>query len=147
MRLLILLSALTLAGCASLPTDPASEPQSLTALATDDLTAALADAKAQGDEAAARCYAGLLELAKAQPVPRTAVKGAFSAFQKARNLVRKTQRGSPVVERINLACAPLWMSVKGDIARVAIDVLGIGAGKLPVGAAFKGARLGLGAVQ
>jgi hypothetical protein len=137
--LLIPLACALLGACSgvSIPTQlPAGtttpRPISVSALAAslgqithEDLLAAEADATAHGDVVAMPCYSyidsSILPLLPggADSMP---VKGAFSAFQKARNVALLLQNGVPA--QFQLACGPLLMDTQAGILRLGVIAAG-----------------------
>ena len=117
--------------------DPVSDFNNFIANATTfteaDLSAALADAQAHNDAAAAQCYAGTLAYVQAHPVslpPVSSPVGAVSAFQIARDGVKlaEANAGVPQVpDAINQACGYLALDVQKDVAKAAtgFTILGI----------------------
>lgn len=83
----------------------------------EDLDAATADAVAHNDVLAAACYP-VLKKYVAQGLPGQAkVKGAFEAFQRARDGVNQFQAGVPT--DLRMGCAPLLMDVQQMAMRIA----------------------------
>ena len=85
-----------------------------------DLRFALADAKSHNDTIAAQCWEKLLDtVAKIQEggTVGQAAPGAFSAFQKKRNIQRFGQ--SQERQEITIACAPLVSDERRTILRIA----------------------------
>ena len=125
---------LALAACAQAPIAPSaggSPPTSTDPLASlksftvADLQSALSDAQAQTppDQTAANCYQALIPLVQSQstnPLPSTA--GAFSAFQKARDVGSLVQAGIPA--GLNIACAPLVLDTQQTLAKLGIIAAG-----------------------
>lgn len=125
--------ALALAACAQIPVAPAAggtsastDPlASLKAFTVTDLQSALADAQAQTppDQVAANCYQALIPLVQSQstnPLPSAA--GAFSAFQKGRDVGTIAQAGIPA--GLNIACAPLVIDTQQTLAKLGIIAAG-----------------------
>lgn len=124
--------ALFLASCAGTSMAPStSSANSLSDIAKftiSDLEAADADAKANGDNLSAACYEALIPFVKSlQGATPITVSGAFSVFQKARDLRLKAQSGVPV--DLKLGCAPLVM----DEQLLLIKLGAIGAGSAVIG--------------
>ncbi len=109
-----------LAACAAPTTSPTADAPGATPLAqladfaVSDLEAADADAQAHGDEIAHACYPALIRFVQAAPTGQQTVLGAFSAFQKTRDLAKGVRRGVP--DYLVLGCAPLVADIKGDAA-------------------------------
>lgn len=106
-----LIAANASASASTSSTDP------LTALAnytTADLAAADADAVAHGDDVAHACYPALTTFVASLPTstPGTTVAGAFSLFQKERDLRNVVAAGIP--KYLLMGCAPLVTEVRGD---------------------------------
>lgn len=98
--------------------------------ATDeDLNAAIADATSRSDDFAVQCYSGILEYNHNNPkktfsVPKNS--GPVSAFQNLRDTVKTAQAGIDLIPKeIILACGPLDMDVRADIANLGTFFLGI----------------------
>lgn len=86
----------------------------------NDLQFALADAKAHNDIIASLCWEKLLETVKTIQAGGTigqAAPGAFSVFQKKRNIQRFGQ--SQERQEITIACAPLVSDERRTILRIA----------------------------
>lgn len=149
---------LALAGCATGPqltgnvaADTAATQQSLTQalqnlskFSVTDLQAASADAKAHNDPEAAMCWDGLVPIVQSigtggalPAVPKIA--GGASLFQAVRDILQgglAATTGTPVVvKQINMACGPLYVSARADIAKVLIMVGAAAAGGPGVGGA------------
>jgi hypothetical protein len=92
-----------------------------------DVAAARDSALRWNDTLAVTCYDYLLvRLPELGLRGTTDVKGAVSAFQKARNAVKASQEGlSP---EFKVACGPLYMDAKGDIRGLASMFAGVGVG-------------------
>ena len=126
MRIGLVLSLLTLSGCATsspLMADLTTRAVALREFTVEDLTAAQTYAQAHNDAAAVACYPAIIAKLQAhlaaQAVP---VKGAVSAFE----VFRVSVRGSGVRDdSLQLACAALKDQVLEDLAKVAIQVAGI----------------------
>ena len=92
-----------------------------------DLTAALADANAQTppDTTSAQCYTALLALVNSplnSPLP--AGPGAFQLLQKARDMqafLASIQSANGPLSQLNLACAPLVMSVNATLLALGVQ--------------------------
>lgn len=118
------LSACTVAtrtGTASVGTDPLSD---LAKFNVADLQAADADAVAHNDQISHACYPALIQFVQSIQggTPSTTVAGAFSAFQKARDVRLTVQGGLPAY--LKIGCSPLVMDEQLLLARLAV----IGAG-------------------
>lgn len=85
-------------------------------VAVEDLQAAFIDAEAHGDDIAAVCYAVLLKYAQKERQDFE-VKGAFSAFQRARDLRAQISGGVPTDLRIG--CSALMLDTRDFILRIA----------------------------
>lgn len=89
----------------------------LKAFTITDLEAAQADATSHADTIAATCYAELVTTVQNLPsagLPKP--KGAFSAFQEARDVangVKRLQGGLP--QSLNVACAPLVLDASQTV--------------------------------
>lgn len=130
MRMISLVSALALAACTVAP-PPATLPPDTSILGSlaafqsftvADLSAAYADAQSSGDVLAAACYPALIKFVQGFPAAPATVSGAFSAFQKARDVRHGLEGGLP--DYLKLGCAPLVIDEQQLIARLAL----IGAG-------------------
>jgi hypothetical protein len=110
---------------------------SLGRITHEDLLAAEADATAHGDVVAMPCYSyidsSILPLLPGG-ADNMAVKGAFSAFQKARNVALLLQNGVPV--QFQLACGPLLMDTQAGILRLGIIAAGSAASGGAIGPAL-----------
>jgi hypothetical protein len=99
-----------------------------------DLNAALADATANNDAAAAACYSALLPIVQsgvANPFPTGL--GGFQLLQKARDakaLVANLQSPNGPLAKLNVACAPLVLDAQNTLIQLGI----IGGGVIAVGA-------------
>lgn len=147
MKRIAILAALLLGACANpppLPTSSITTPPSTTAPASpsadvfakiaaftiSDLQAASADAKSQTppDITASQCYDFLAAaIPKLQSQLPGLPQGAFSAFQKARDLsngIASANGPGGIVKSLNLACAPLVI----DTQTVINKLLVLGAG-------------------
>jgi hypothetical protein len=112
-----------------------------------DLTAALADANAQTppDTTSAQCYTALLSLVNS-PInsPLPAGPGAFQLLQKGRDLqafLSNLQSPSGPLSQLNIACAPLEMSVNATLLALGVStglVVGTGGLALPALPALSG---------
>lgn len=95
---------------------------------TDDLKAAIADAKGQNppDKIAETCYEALLALVTsdvANPLPQQA--GIFSALQKARDakgMLAQLQSPTGPLASLNAACAPLVLDVQNTLIGLGVAV-------------------------
>lgn len=111
--------AFLLAACAS-----GNGLDGLRAFTAEDLTNAHKAAIDAGDTVAAGCYMALLETmpeASNEPEAATGRAGAFTAFQKGRNIERRLDAG--VSKKVHVACAPLIV----DLERTLIGLGVIGA--------------------
>lgn len=128
--LLIVIPLMLLGGCAanaqtaasggtSSPSASATAPDPLVQLANftiTDLQAADADAVAHNDALAHACYPALIQFVQGLPNPSSlTVSGAFSAFQKARDLKGALNAGVP--NYLLIGCGPLYAQVHGDLLR------------------------------
>lgn len=124
--LLVLGLCALLSACAGLPfptvvapastSDPASSAlQRLATFTVTDLQAADADAVANKDDIAHACYPALAQFILSLPSSnaQTTVVGAFSAFQKLRDLRNVAVAGVPVY--VTMGCGPLYAQVHGDL--------------------------------
>lgn len=97
---------------------------SLTEFALEDLKAAHADALAHDDVIAATCWAKLAEKVAALPGrTETQAVGAFSAYQKARNVRRAVTNG--ISDDIKLACAALVADARRGVLSLPGAVLNL----------------------
>lgn len=98
-------------GAATTTPDPIAQISQFTAA---DLEAAEADAVANNDTVAAACYPALEKFVKSLPGANgsTTVAGAFSAFQKARDVRNSVAAGVPVY--LTMGCGPLYAQVHAD---------------------------------
>lgn len=114
---------LALAGCAaasgggpaaSSGPDPIAQVAQFTVA---DLTAADADAVANNDAISHACYPALIQFVHSLPSSNagTTVLGAFSAFQKARDLRNAVSAGVPLY--LTMGCGPLYSQVHGDLLK------------------------------
>lgn len=91
-------TAAALAGCTAVQPDTPAASDPLAAFADftiADLEAARADAAAHGEAIAAACYAALKDfVATVRERPGGTVKGAFSAYQRVRDLHRGVEGGA-----------------------------------------------------
>ena len=96
-----------------------------------DLEAAKADADAHNDVIASTCYAYILTVLPVitQNAQDQDVKGVFSAFQKARNIIKRGQEG--ISDELTLNCGPLYLDAKRDVKGVPGMIAGL-ASKLGV---------------
>ena len=126
-----LISALALAGCAasitpapaggvgaSVAVGPAPSTDPLVQFANftvADLNAAQADAVVNKDTISMACYPALVQFIQSLPSSNagTTVVGAFSAFQKARDLRNVAVGGIPTY--LTMGCGPLYAQVHGDL--------------------------------
>ncbi|MEK6591550.1 MAG: hypothetical protein AABZ67_00575 [Pseudomonadota bacterium] len=93
----------------------------LLAFTAADLTVALADARAHNDTVSAPCWEKLLEKVKGLGDPQATVgqvAGAFSAFQKKRDLLNSPNSQNTHNE-LTIACAPLIMDERQAILAIA----------------------------
>lgn len=122
MRSIIILAALALSACGTLPgtidnSDPRDEIAAVAAFALDDLRAAKAAAEAQDDEAAALCWGALADHVEAVPARVSGPTiGAATAYQRVRHARRLYDRGPP--ERVHIACAAMLDDAKGTLLRL-----------------------------
>lgn len=115
---LLLASSFALAACStpSIPGSPSPDPiQQVANFTVADLTLADADAVASNDTVAHACYPALIQFVDSLPssTSGTTVAGAFSAFQKARDLRNAAAGGVPLY--LTMGCGPLYAQVHGDI--------------------------------
>lgn len=98
--------------------DVAGAKESVLKFARADVEAALADATSHNDILASTCYQGILTHIDALNTgdSNAGVKGAVSAFQKARNVRRGL--GGGLTDEMKLACGPLFIDVQGNIAKL-----------------------------
>lgn len=126
MKIFALVFALALAGCAAASggaAAPASDPlKAISDFTLADLQAADADAVAHRDAIAHACYPALEVFVKSFPSSLGTVKGAFSAFQSARDVGNGLQQGVPIYLR--LGCSALVM----DTQQLLVKLAAIGAG-------------------
>lgn len=102
------------------PADPLAQ---LAAFTVADLTAADSDAVTNGDAIAHACYPALIAFVQGQAGNASlTVKGAISAFQRARDLANGVQAGLPVALR--LGCSALVLDTQELVAKLA--ALGVG---------------------
>lgn len=130
----VALLGLTLAGCTFSNPVALTQNSSLSDLAkftVADLQAADADAVANNDAVAHACYPALEQFVQSLPTSGGTVAGAFSAFQKTRDLANGVKAGLPTY--LKIGCAPLVMDEQQLINQLAL----IGAGA----AATSGATL------
>lgn len=132
----LLLASCTTTGTMSSPdtTGGAATPDQLQQLASftlADLQTADADAVANGDDIAHACYPVLEAFIQNLPNSNslTTVKGAFSAFQKARDFRNATNAGVPT--SLIMGCGPLYAQVHGDILKFLANA-GIAASPIPL---------------
>ncbi len=91
-----------------------------------DLQAALADAQAQTppDTIAANCYSELITVVQSPAInPLPSQLGAFTAFQKARdlkNIVVALQQPNGPLSQLNVACAPLAVDTQTTLINLGI---------------------------
>lgn len=120
--LVAVLGAGLLAGCSSLPSisvtlpsDPNGAIQAVAAFTISDLQAADADAVAHNDTIAHACYPALIQFVASQQggLGDLTVRGAFGAFQRARDLKGTIQAGVP--NYLTLGCGPLYAQVHADL--------------------------------
>lgn len=132
-----LLSGATMfALCACSTNSPTGAPQgpnpvaAISTFTVTDLQAADADAVATNDSIAHTCYPALIQFVQSLPssTGSTTVSGAFSAFQKGRDLRNVAAGGVPTY--LTLGCGPLYAQVHADLLTF---LAGVGAaGALPV---------------
>lgn len=92
-----------------------SDVQAISQFTVADLQAADADAVATNDVLAHQCYPTLIKFIQSLPssTSSTTVVGAFSAFQKARDLRNVAAGGIP--DYLLVGCGPLYAQVHGDL--------------------------------
>ena len=144
-RYICLASLVLLAACAQTTTNPDGTTTTVDPLAKiatftiADLQNADAEAVAANDVVAHACYPALIKFVtelQAQNASSTGqpltVSGAFSAFQKARNVRRSVAAGGgfSVPDYLKLGCAPLVLDEQQLLIRLGL----IGAGSLIPGA-------------
>lgn len=132
---LLLASSLALVACTTPSTSASPGPDPIQAVANftvADLQVADADAVASRDVIAHACYPALITFVNSQPSSssNTTVVGAFSAFQKARDLRNVAAGGVP--DYLTLGCGPLYAQVHGDILMFLGKAVGVGALPLPI---------------
>jgi hypothetical protein len=97
---------------------PADNLQKLAAFTHTDLMNADADAVANNDAIAHACYPALDRfVTELQGTATGTVSGAFSAFQRGRDLANKANAGLPAY--LTIGCAPLFVDANAMIARMA----------------------------
>lgn len=102
----------------------AGKEASLAEFALADLQAAHADAMAHDDVIAATCWAKLAEKVAALPGrTETQAVGAFSAYQKARNVRRAVTNG--ISDDIKLACAALAADARRGVLTLPAALVGL----------------------
>jgi len=126
---------LLLAGCASgSPLAPGGSLADLARFTVDDLTAALADAQAHGDQAGVNCWATLLGVVQSGVVVRPpTVKGIASAIQVKRDLMGASGGGgaSVLAKQINVGCAALFVDENYTLLKLGGGAFGMPTGLLP----------------
>lgn len=106
----------------------------LQAFTTADLQAALADATANQDTLSVTCYNALIPLVSSNVSPLSPPSGAFSAFQKARDLktlLANLQSSNGPLASLNVACAPLILDTQNTLLGLGI-IGGAIAGKIAI---------------
>lgn len=117
---LALAAAVLVAGCSTIApasgsSTPAVDPiAQISTFTVADLQAADVDAVANGDQIAHACYPALEKFVQSLPNANgsTTVAGAFSAFQKARDLRNSVAAGVPIY--LTMGCGPLYAQVHAD---------------------------------
>lgn len=117
-----ILALLLLSGCtfAQPPQPTGNVSVDMAALATftvADLQAAEDDAIATKDELSMPCYPALIKFVQSFPSANQNVAGAFTAFQKARDIRHGVEAGLP--NYLKLGCAALVADEKQLIAKLA----------------------------
>lgn len=95
---------------------PAVDPiQQISQFTVTDLQNADADAVSNNDTIAHACYPAMIQFIKSLPGSNgsTTVSGAFSAFQKARDLRNTVAAGVPTY--LTMGCGPLYAQVHADL--------------------------------
>lgn len=132
MRKFWLIPLLILSACAGIEANRQQAEQAgqgdpiatLLAFTAGDLTVALADAQANNDTIAIPCWAKLLEKVKTlgdKSATVGQVAGAFSAFQKKRDILNNPNSQS-IQNDLTIACAPLVMDERQTILAIAAKV-------------------------
>lgn len=121
----LLIAAVLASGCTlgdgKIGPVPVADMQKFT---VDDIDAAQKMAEAAGDQKAMACYPMLKRFVAERFVPMTAeVKGAVSAYQRARIARLRVQEGAP--EYLEIACASLLNDSKGFVARLLARFVGL----------------------
>jgi len=121
-RILCSLSFLVLGACSTYQGDttvtPTASLAAFSAFTISDLQAADSDAVAAGDQISHACYPALITFVQSLPTSPGTVSGAFSAFQKARDIRHGIEGGLPTY--LKIGCAPLVMDERMLIARLAV---------------------------
>ena len=120
MRIIIMVIALLLAGCATDQGINAAQTR-VTEVAVNDLRAALASAEAFEDSAGAQCWAGMLTVAEKAGIHTTEVVGIATAYQKTRNARKLVEQAGDTFKD---ACARLYMDAPAPV-RLLIDRIGV----------------------
>lgn len=118
MRVLAPAILLLLTGCVrslTVGTNQDGTPESLAQFTMADLQAADADAVLNHDDIAHQCYPALEQFVSSLPSSnaQTTVIGAFTAFQKARDVRNVVAGGVP--QYLTIGCGPLYAQVHGDL--------------------------------
>ena len=118
-RIIALLVALTLSGCATVGTDvlKAGTTGSLRFNA-EDVDAAIVIAKASNDPVAERCYTELRKYV--DPAPQLVTKGPVSVYAAGRAAARAAR--APLAEDVQSACAPLILDAGTFASRLALTL-------------------------
>ena len=123
MKSFVLVAALMLSACATagtLGTDPSPEDglSRLAAFTINDLQDADKQAVAAGDDIAHLCYPALIQFITERQGDTGTVSGAFSAFQRARNVANRVDAGLP--QYLLIGCAPLFTDARLMLAKMAL---------------------------
>lgn len=127
MKKILFALPLLLAACStttSTTTGPAGAINRVASFTVADLQAADADAVANNDQIAHACYPALIKFVQSVQgsSTNTTVAGAFSAFQKARDLGNQAQAGVPTY--LTIGCAPLVVDTQTLMTKLA--AIGVG---------------------
>ena len=126
---------LAMSGCATPPSGGPTATQSdpfaaIKTFTLTDLKAASADAHAQSppDQTAYQCYDFLISWLPTLPSyqPGQAI-GAITVFQKGRDLVGGASATQGALTKLNLACAPLVISVQTTLTNLGLMAAGTAA--------------------
>lgn len=115
----VLVASFMLSGCAAAGGSPSASAQdplrSISTFTVTDLQSADADAVAVNDTVAHACYPALIQFIQSLPSSTggTTVVGAFSAFQKARDLRNVAFAGVPLY--LTMGCGPLYAQAHADL--------------------------------